>query len=99
MFHSIVHARPMRVLPTGDHLGPARPGRTLKLAALALIFPLMTQAANYSARKLVLDGVDVVQLTDAERHIQVSIAPSVGNMAYSMKANGKDVFVCPYHRS
>ena len=87
----------MRVLPTGDHLGPARPGRTLKLAALALIFPLMTQAANYSARKLVLDGVDVVQLTDAERHIQVSIAPSIGNMAYEMKANGKDVFVCPYH--
>ena len=87
----------MRVLPTGDHLGPARPGRTLKLAALALIFPLMTQAANYSARKLVLDGVDVVQLTDAERHIQVSIAPSVGNMAYSMKVNGKDAFVCPYN--
>jgi aldose 1-epimerase len=87
----------MRVLPAGDHLGLARPGRTLKLAALALLFPLMTQAANYSARKLVLDGVDVVQLTDAANHVEVSIAVSVGNMAYSMKVNGTDAFVCPYH--
>jgi len=89
MFHSLIHPRPMRVLPAGDHLGLARPGRTLKLAALALLFPLMTQAANYSARKLVLDGVDVVQLTDAANHVEVSIAVSVGNMAYSMKVNGK----------
>ena len=57
----------------------------------------MTQAANYSARKMVLDGVEVVQLTDAARHIEVSIAVSVGNMAYAMKANGKNVLVCPYH--
>jgi aldose 1-epimerase len=57
----------------------------------------MTQAANYSARKTVLDGVEVVQLADAARHLEVSIAVSVGNMAYEMNAGGKSVLFSPYH--
>jgi aldose 1-epimerase len=60
-----------------------------------LLFPLMMQAADYSAKRVVLDGVEVVELADAARHIEVSIAVSVGNMAYSMKADGKDVFCSP----
>jgi len=60
-----------------------------------LLFLPLTQAANYTARKVVLDGVEVVQLTDAARHIEVSIAVSFGNMAYSFKADGKDVFCSP----
>jgi len=57
----------------------------------------MMQAANYSARKTVVDGVDVVQLADAASHIEVSIAVSIGNMAYEMNAGGKNVFYSPYH--
>src|SRR5664280_2005019 len=97
MFHPLVHSRTVRMLPAGDHAGVAQPGRTLKLAALALLFPLMTQAANYCARKMVVDGVEVVQLADAAGHIDVSIAVSVGNMAYEMNAGGKNVFWSPYH--
>jgi aldose 1-epimerase len=55
----------------------------------------MIEAAGYSAKRVVLDGVEVVQLTDATHHITVSIAVSVGNMAYEMKAGGKDVFCSP----
>jgi len=71
-----LHSRTLRVLPTGDHAGLTRPGRTLTLAARAAL-SLMMQAANYSARKTVVDGVDVVQLADAASHIEVSIAVSV----------------------
>ena len=57
----------------------------------------MMQAANYSARKTVVDGVDVVQLADAASHLEVSIAVSIGNMAYEMNVGGKNVFWSPYH--
>ena len=53
----------------------------------------MCIAANYSARKTVVDGIEVVQLTDAAHHLEVSIAPSLGNMAYEMNAGGKNVLV------
>lgn len=61
-----------------------------------LCFPLMSMAANYSAQKAVVDGIEVVQLADAARHAQVSIAPTIGNMAYEFKVNGKDAFWLPY---
>jgi aldose 1-epimerase len=56
----------------------------------------MTQAANYAARKTVQDGVEIVVLTDAARRVEVSIAPGVGNIAYEMKVNGKNVFWTPF---
>ncbi|HEY2016301.1 MAG TPA: aldose 1-epimerase [Bryobacteraceae bacterium] len=57
----------------------------------------MTQAANYTARRTVVDGIEVVQLADAAHHLEVSIAPSIGNMAYSIKSHGKDIVWFPYH--
>jgi aldose 1-epimerase len=54
-------------------------------------------AASYAARKAVVDGVEVVQLSDAPHHLDVSIAPSLGNMAYEIKAAGKNVIWFPYH--
>ncbi len=64
--------------------------------ALPLI-PLMTAAAaSYEARKTTVDGIEVLQLTDAARHVEVSIVPSIGNLAYEMKVNGKNVFWTPY---
>jgi aldose 1-epimerase len=46
---------------------------------------------------MVLDGIEVVQLADAARHIEVSIAVSVGNMAYEINAGGKNILWFPYH--
>ncbi len=63
--------------------------------ALALIVCSVSSAANYTAGKFVVDSVEVVRLTDAARKTEVSIVPSVGNIAYEMKVNGKDVFWCP----
>ena len=69
----------------------------MKAAAIALLFPIMTQAANYSARKASVDGIEVVQLADASRHVEVSIAPSIGNMAYEIKVAGKNILFFPFH--
>jgi len=70
-------------------------------AAAALLLLSMTEAlpaaGNYSARKTIVDGIEVVQLTDAAHHMQVSIAPAVGNMAYEILVNGKNVLWFPYH--
>jgi len=61
-----------------------------------LLFPLMSIAANYSAQKTVVDGIQVVRLADAARHAEVAIAPSLGNLAYEFKVNGKNAFWLPY---
>ena len=67
-----------------------------KTATFLLLTPLMMQAANYSARKMTLGDVEVIRLADAARHTEVSIAPSIGNMAYEMKVNGKNLFWFPF---
>ncbi|HXM43159.1 MAG TPA: aldose 1-epimerase [Bryobacteraceae bacterium] len=59
------------------------------------LFPLMSMAANYSAQKAVVDGVEVVRLGDAARHTEVAIAPSLGNLAYEFKVNGKSILWLP----
>lgn len=65
-------------------------------ALLISLLPLMTQAANYSARKTTVDGIEVVQLSDAANHVQMSIAPSIGNMAYEIDVDGKNILWFPY---
>jgi aldose 1-epimerase len=67
----------------------------MRLAALWL-FPFMSIAANYSAQKAVVDGIAVVRLADAARHAEVAIAPSLGNLTYEFKVNGKNVLWLPY---
>lgn len=69
----------------------------MKFLPLVLLLPLMSEAANYSARKSVVDGIEVVTLADAAHHADVSIAPSIGNMAYQFNVNGKNVLWFPYH--
>ena len=49
-------------------------------------------AQQYSARR----NGDVVQLEDAKTRTVVSIVPSVGNIAFSMKVKGQDVLRWPY---
>ncbi|HLY19120.1 MAG TPA: aldose 1-epimerase [Bryobacteraceae bacterium] len=67
----------------------------MKIAA-ALLFPIMTLAADYSAEKAVMDGVPVVRLSQSARNIEVVTVPSLGNLAYEFKVNGKNVFWLPY---
>ncbi len=55
----------------------------------------LSPAQIYSARKATIDSVEVVKLADAARKIEVTIVPSVGNMAYEMSVNGKNVFWMP----
>jgi aldose 1-epimerase len=69
----------------------------MKLAgAAALLVPLMTQAANYSAKTAVVDGVDTVVLSDAAHKTEVTVATSIGNIGYRMMVNGKNALWAPY---
>ena len=55
----------------------------------------MSQAAEYSAKTLTLDSVEIVRLTDGAHRTELSICPSVGNIAYEMKVNGKPILMPP----
>ena len=67
------------------------------IPAIALLTLAMSaEAANYTAEKLTVAGVEIVRLTDAAHKTEVSIAPSIGNVAYDMKVNGKAVLWSPY---
>ena len=65
------------------------------IVLFAVVFSLAASAADYSARQTTRDGVDVIVLADSARHTEVTIVPSLGDMAYEMKVNGKDVFSTP----
>ncbi len=66
------------------------------LYAAVLLTSMNIQAADYSARKLTIDSIEIVRLTDTARNIQVSVVPSIGNNAYEMLVNGKNVFWTPF---
>jgi aldose 1-epimerase len=55
----------------------------------------MTEAANYSATKSTVDSVEVLRLADAAHRMEVSIAPSIGNIAYDIQVNGKPILLPP----
>ena len=51
---------------------------------------------NYTARQLAVDGIDIVQLADAARKVELEIAPGVGNMAYKWNVGGRNYLYFPY---
>jgi aldose 1-epimerase len=67
------------------HRAPAFVGGAAIL--LALVVP-----QRYSSQRI----GDVVQLQDASTGTSVSILPSVGNIAFEMKVNGRNVLYWPY---
>ena len=67
----------------------------LKTVPILLAAAAAALAANYSARQTTVEGVEVVILTDAARKTEVTIVPSIGNMGYEMKVNGKNVLWVP----
>lgn len=68
----------------------------MKAAVLIAMLPAMSQAANYTAAKITVDGFEVVRLADAAHHTEISIVPAIGNNAYDIKVNGKAVLYFPY---
>jgi aldose 1-epimerase len=69
-----------------------KPGGLLPL----LLMPVMPAAAQYSARRAAADGIEVIQLQDRQHETTVSVAPSVGNIAFEMKVKGKNVYWFPF---
>jgi aldose 1-epimerase len=56
----------------------------------------MPETADYRVHRGAIDGIDVVQLFDQARDVQVSVAPAIGNMAYEMKVRGKNILWSPF---
>jgi len=52
-------------------------------------------AQNYKAERLEDHGIAIVRLTDAASGVEVSIVPSIGNLAYEMKVHGKNILHFP----
>src|ERR1700686_1808776 len=50
----------------------------------------------YSVAKSQIGGIEVVRLADAARGMEVSLAPSVGNIAYQFAVHGKNVLWFPF---
>ena len=68
----------------------------MKPYTLLLLLPLMSQATEFTARTAVVDGIEVVRLADAARRLEVSIVPSIGNLAYEFKAGGRNLLWFPF---
>jgi aldose 1-epimerase len=50
----------------------------------------------YSARQATVGGIEVLQLADSSRDMRVSIAPSIGNIAYEFSVHEKNYLWFPY---
>jgi hypothetical protein len=66
-----------------------------KLVLFVIVACFGAQAANYSAQRTTRDGVEVVVLSDAARHTEVTVVPSMGNTAFERKVNGRNVLNTP----
>jgi len=51
---------------------------------------------NYSGIQTRVGGIEVIQLSDASRDMRVSIAPSIGNIAYEFSVHQKNYLWFPY---
>ncbi len=68
----------------------------MKLAFVFLALSLTAAAQDYTAERTSDHGIPVVRLADTVRKVEVAVVPSVGNTAYEMKANGKNILYFPY---
>lgn len=57
----------------------------------------MTASAEsrYSASRVDVEGIPNIVLKDATSHMELKVAPSFGNNAWSMQVNGQEVFFSP----
>lgn len=68
---------------------------TLALTWAVLSAAMSLAAQPYSVRQTQIEGIPVVELHDEASKTVVSVAPSVGNIAYQMLVNGKNAFWMP----
>ena len=54
------------------------------------------EASDYAIERTTADGIAIVRLIDRKHATEVAVVPSIGNNAYEMKVNGKNVFWSPY---
>lgn len=52
---------------------------------------------SYQADKRTVDGVETLHLADTANKVEVSICPSVGNIAYDMRVNSHPILMPPAH--
>jgi len=57
---------------------------------------MVSEAANYTATKAITDGFEIVRLAGSAHATEVSIVPSIGNIAYTMSVHGKNVLWFPF---
>jgi aldose 1-epimerase len=75
--------------------------KAIEIGLLLFLFSLTAPAKSersgppFAAHQISVDGVPVVRLTDSVRGIEVSILPSIGNMAYEMKIHGENILFFP----
>jgi aldose 1-epimerase len=50
---------------------------------------------TYSARKLLVDSIEAIHLTDSTHAVEVSICPTIGNIAFDMRAHGQSILMSP----
>jgi aldose 1-epimerase len=67
------------------------------LFVLICIFPSLSLGGlaveNYAVKKEVVEGHTTYHLLDSKLHMDVGIAPDIGNLAYQFKVKGKDVLI------
>jgi aldose 1-epimerase len=71
----------------------------MHLTAQLSILILTTAAAlaqPYAAVQTEDHGIAIVQLSDGAHGVEVSIVPSIGNLAYEMKVHGRNILHFPY---
>jgi aldose 1-epimerase len=62
----------------------------------ALLFALTAMPqSNYTAEKQTIDGIEIIHLTDRAHHIELSICPSVGNIAFDLRVNNEPMLLSP----
>ncbi len=52
-------------------------------------------AETYSTQKVTVDSIETIRLSDPAHGIEVSICPSIGNIAYDMRVNGNPILMSP----
>jgi aldose 1-epimerase len=52
-------------------------------------------AETYTAQKVVVDCIETIRLTDSDHALEVSICPSIGNIAYDFRAHGQPILMSP----
>jgi aldose 1-epimerase len=71
----------------------------VRFATLSLMIALFAVAApaakNYSAQKIMDQGIPLVRLADAASGVEVSILPTVGNQVIAMKVHGQNILYFP----